>query len=173
MRARIGSVLRDRWLWSAAVPLGLVALVVGGMLAGWGRSTIAVRTYEGPPEGVVMTPADWSKDSGGSVAVIEAPDRLDIAVWMNPRCHGIPEALTVVNRHAVAVLFHFDGIKGCKADPYYSRGLSPSPLTSVLRLDPKKIDTTTDLRVFLHFAGVAGGTDCDTCGIVATPRSKL
>jgi hypothetical protein len=41
--------------------------------------------------------------------VIEAPDRLDIAVWASPLCHGIPEGLDVVNRHTVRITFHIDG----------------------------------------------------------------
>jgi hypothetical protein len=149
----------------------LTALPVVGVgvavLTGCAASSIAERTYYGPPPGAKAPLGGWiTGDVGGAVAVIETPDQLHIAVWENPMCHGIPEALKVIDRHTVRVTFHTDGKKGCRDDPNYPNGTGP--LTSVLRLDPAKVDTTTDLHVVLEFTG--SGPAGNEGGITARPR---
>ncbi|WP_157488732.1 hypothetical protein [Pseudofrankia sp. DC12] len=152
--------------------IALIAFSIGmvtATLSGCGARSIAERTYYGPPAGAKEPTGGWVVgDVGAAVAVIEAPDQLHVAIWENPMCHGIPESLKVIDPHTVQIIFHKDGVKGCRKDPNYPNGTGP--LTSVLRLDPQKVDSAKDVRVLVSFAGGGSGEPLDDGGgIIAHP----
>jgi hypothetical protein len=80
------------------------------------------------------------------IAVLEPGDQLALTTWGSGSCPTVPVALAVVNRHEVRVTLSNAYSGNCTTD--YSAN------TSVLQLDPARVDTATDLRVTLD--GIAG-----------------
>jgi hypothetical protein len=140
----------------AGLLAGLLGVLLAGCVSGPARPhSVAVTAYPGLPSGLVV-PSGPALPA--AVAVLQPGGRLALAVWGSGSCPAVPVAVDVVGRHAIRITVdnHYQG--ACTADY--------TATTSIVQLDPTRVDTTAELTITLD----GGGSQPST--LIARPAGR-